>query len=223
MPVSKVLVEEKIPVKKELYFGITVDRLNRCYIAVASNFGGVDIEEVAELQPQKIYKQLINPQLGFRSFHARQMAKDLGYVGDQMQALTEIMARVYRANVDFDAELVELNPLVETQNGKFVAVDARIILDDNALFRHDEYRQKRLQEVRDLSSEEFEALKNGLDYVMLDGDIGVVGNGAGLVMAALDMINLYGGKPAILLGSGRRSSSPKNRSSIQDSPDKSAG
>jgi len=202
LTVEKVLVEEKLPVKRELYFGITVDRLNRCYIAVVSDLGGVDIEEVAQSQPQKIYKQLINPELGFRSFHARRIAKGLGYAGDQMSALADILEKAYKANVDVDAELLEMNPLVETQKGEFVAADARIILDDNALFRHEEYRLKQLQEERDFSPEEFEALKNGLDYVMLEGDIGVVGNGAGLVMATLDMINLYGGKPANFLDLG---------------------
>ena len=200
--VSKVLVEEKIAIKKELYFGVTVDRVNRCYVAVASELGGVEIEEIAEKQPQKIHKQLIDPQLGFRSFHARQLAAKMGYSGDQMQQLADILEKLYKLSVDYDAELVEMNPLAETQDGKFVAADARLILDDNALFRHEEFKLKRLEEQRELSTQEFEALKNGLEYVELDGDIGVVGNGAGLVMATLDVINLYGGKPANFLDMG---------------------
>ena len=200
--IVKVLVEEKIPIKKELYFGVTVDRLNHCYIAVASDLGGVEIEEVAEQQPEKIHKMLINPQLGFCSFHARQIAKKMGYSGDQMQQLSEILEKVYKLSVDYDSELSEMNPLVETQDGKFVAADARLILDDNALFRHEEFRRKQLEEPRELSPQEFDALKNGLDYVKLEGDIGIVGNGAGLVMATLDMINLYGGKPANFLDMG---------------------
>ena len=207
--VEKVLIEKKLPIKRELYFGITVDRLHRCYVAVASGSGGVDIEEVAQSQPQRIFKQLINPQLGFRTFNSRQIAKGLGYVGDQMVAFGEILEKAYIASMDLDAELLEMNPLVETQNGEFVAADIRIILDDNALFRHEEFRQKRLQERRELSPDEFDALKNGLDYVMLDGDIGVVGNGAGLVMATLDMINLYGGKPANFLDLGGGASLPR--------------
>ena len=200
--VAKLLVEEKLPIKKELYFGVTVDRLNRCYVALASEVGGVEIEEVAEQQPQKILKVIIDPQVGFRSFHARQIAKQLGYAGDQMLELAGILEKLYRAGMDYDAELIELNPLAETQDGKFVAADARIVIDDNALFRHQDYRQKQLQEQRELSPQEFDSLKNGLDYVKFDGDIGVVGNGAGLVMATLDTINLYGGKPANFLDMG---------------------
>ena len=200
--VTKLLVEEKLPIKKELYFGVTVDRLNRCYVALASDMGGVEIEEVAEQQPQRILKAVINPQVGFRSFHARQIAKQLGYAGDQMLQLAGILEKLYRAGMDYDAELIELNPIAETQDGKFVAADARIVIDDNALFRHQDYKQKQLEEQRELSPQEFTALKNGLDYVKLDGDIGVVGNGAGLVMATLDTINLYGGKPANFLDIG---------------------
>ena len=114
----------------------------------------------------------------------------MGYSGDQMQQLADILEKLYKLSVDYDAELVEMNPLAETQDGKFVAADARLILDDNALFRHEEFKLKRLEEQRELSTQEFEALKNGLEYVELDGDIGVVGNGAGLVMATLDVINL---------------------------------
>jgi succinyl-CoA synthetase beta subunit len=200
--VTKLLVEEKMPIKKELYFGVTVDRLNRCYVALASDMGGVEIEEVAEQQPQRILKVVIDPQVGFRSFHARQIAKQLGYAGDQMLQLAGILEKLYQAGMHYDAELIELNPLAETQDGKFFAVDARIVIDDNALFRHQDYKQKQLQEPRERSPQEFEALKNGLDYVKLDGDIGVVGNGAGLVMATLDTINLYGGKPANFLDMG---------------------
>jgi len=202
IPVTKVLVEEQVPIKKELYFGVTVDRLNRCYVAVASKVGGVEIEEVAKQQPVNILKTLVNPQLGFRAFNARQMAKSLGYDGDQMMALADIFQNAYQVGVDLDAELIEMNPLAETEEGKFVAVDARIILDDNALFRHPDYSKLRLVEPRDLSAEEFEALKSGLDYVKLDGNIGVVGNGAGLVMATLDLINFYGGQPANFLDLG---------------------
>jgi succinyl-CoA synthetase beta subunit len=200
--VSQVLVEEKISIKNELYFGITIDRVNRCYVIVASELGGVDIEDAAENQPQKIHKHLVDPQLGFRSFHARQIAKKMGYDGDQMQQLADLLEKLYRLSLCYDAELAEMNPLAETQEGKFVAADARLILDDNALFRHGAFKRKHLEEQRELSSQEFEALKNGLEYVELDGDIGVVGNGAGLVMATLDVINLYGGKPANFLDMG---------------------
>ncbi len=200
--VEAVLVEEKLEIKNELYFGITIDRFNRCYVAVASRMGGVDIEEVAEREPQKIYKQLINPWFGFHIFHARHIAIELGYKGEQMLQLAEIFEKMYRLAVEYDTELLETNPIAETQNGKFFAADARLILDDNSLFRHEEYDRIRLEQQRSLSIEEFEALKNGLDYVKLDGTIGVAGNGAGLVMATLDMISLYGGKPANFLDMG---------------------
>ncbi|MCW4010997.1 MAG: ADP-forming succinate--CoA ligase subunit beta [Candidatus Bathyarchaeota archaeon] len=201
-PVEAVLVEEKISIKREMYFGVTVDRLNRCYVTIASDVGGVDIEEVAQKQPSKIYRHPIDTRLGFRSFNATQIAKQMGYRGEKMLELAEVIKKIFTAAMDYDAELAESNPLVETSDGKFVAVDARLVLDDNALFRHVEFRQKRLEEQRDLTLEEFEAAKNGLDYVKLGGDIGVAGNGAGLVMATMDMINLYGGKPANFLDMG---------------------
>jgi succinyl-CoA synthetase beta subunit len=215
IPVRKVLIEEKISTKKELYFGITIDRLNCCYVAVASQTGGMDIEELADQSPEKILRTLIKPQLGFRSFHARQIAKKMGYSGTQMLELSGIFEKLWRAGMDYDAELIEVNPLAETDDGKFVAADARIIIDDNALFRHSKYQKKQLEEQRDLTPQEVEALKNDLDYVKLDGDIGVVGNGAGLVMATLDMINFYGGKPANFLDLGGGATTEKIATALE--------
>lgn len=213
--VRKVLVEEKIVIKKELYFAITIDRLNRCYTAMASQTGGVNIEQLADQSPQKIFKTPINSHLGFRIFHARQLAKELGYKGNQLQALAEILKNLYRAAMDYDAQLIEVNPLVETADGAFVAADARIIMDDSALYRHPVYQKKRFEEERDLSTQEHEALKSGLDLVELDGDIGVVGNGAGLVMATLDMVNFYGGKPANFLDLGGGATPEKIKTAIE--------
>jgi succinyl-CoA synthetase beta subunit len=209
IPVRKVLVEEKILINRELYFGIVLDRINRCYVAVSSQAGGMDIEELADQSPEKILRTNIKPQLGFRAFHARQIAKKMGYIGSQMLELSELIEKVYQAGMDNDAELAEVNPIVETTEGKFIAADAHIIIDDNALFRHPEFKKKQLEEQRDLTPQEFKALKNELDYVELDGDIGVVGNGAGLVMATLDMINVYGGKPANFLDLGGGASTQK--------------
>lgn len=209
IPVRKVLVEEKIPIKRELYFGVAIDRINRCYVAVASQAGGMDIEELADQSPEKIFRTSIKPQLGFRPFHARQIAKKMGYMGSQMLELADLIEKLVRAGMDNDAELAEVNPIVEAADGKFIAADARIIIDDNALFRHPEYKKKQLEEQRDLTVQEFNALKNDLDYVELNGDIGVVGNGAGLVMATLDMINVYGGKPANFLDLGGGASTEK--------------
>jgi succinyl-CoA synthetase beta subunit len=209
LPVNSVWVEEKIRVKRELYFGITIDRLNRCYIAVASHMGGVDIEEVASKVPEKVMKTEIKPLLGFRTFQTRDIARRMGYGGNQILELGRIFERSYMAGMENDAELVEMNPLVETADGKFVAADARMIVDDNALFRHQDY-EKRLFEVEsDLSPQELQAMSNDLAYVKLDGDIGVIGNGAGLVMATLDTIQYYGGKPANFLDVGGGAASEK--------------
>jgi succinyl-CoA synthetase beta subunit len=200
--VKQVLVEKKLDIRKELYFAVTVDRLNRSYVVVASKLGGVNIEEVAQTSPQEMVKTAINPQLGFRTFHARQIASQLGYSGNQMLELADILEKIAQISAELDAELVEANPLVETVDGKFFAADARIILDDNALFRHPEYAQKKLEAERELGAVEAEAAKVGLEYVKLDGDIGIIGNGAGLVMATLDVASLFGGKPANFLDLG---------------------
>lgn len=209
LPVKSVWIEEKIQVKKELYFGITTDRFNRCYVAIASSVGGVDIEEVASKTPEKVIKTEIKPQLGLRSFHTREIARKMGYGGNQIAELGRVLQRLYAAGMDNDAELIEMNPLVETIDGKFIAADARIILDDNALFRHQDYKKKLLEGESDLSPQELEAMNNDLAYVRLDGDIGVIGNGAGLVMATLDTIQLYGGKPANFLDVGGGAPSEK--------------
>jgi succinyl-CoA synthetase beta subunit len=199
--VQGVWVEEKVSSKKELYFSVTVDRSNRCYVAVASSEGGVEIEEVATKAPEKIVKVLIDPVYGFRSHNARQVAKKLGYSDVQMLDLASILLKHYQLAVEQDAELAEINPLIEKPEGKFVAADTRIIVDDNALYRHPEFKKRPFEEA-ELTSQELEAQKIGLAYVKLDGDIGIIGNGAGLVMATLDAIQLYGGSPADFLDVG---------------------
>ncbi len=208
--VQSVLVEEKLSIHKELYFSITVDRSNRSYVAIASSEGGMEIEEIATATPEKIIKVSVDPLYGFRSYHARQIAKKLGYMGSQMQELTAIFLKLYKVAMDYDAELCEMNPIVETSEGKFVAADARLIIDDNALYRQSDF-QKRLTKIDEdkLTSQELEAQKSGLVYVKLDGNIGVIGNGAGLVMATLDAIKLYGGNPANFLDVGGGASSDK--------------
>lgn len=213
--ITKLLIEEKLCIKKELYFGITVDRFNRCYVAIASATGGISIEDIADQKPQQILKMPINPQLGFQSVHARQIAQKLGYSKTQLILLMEIFEETYRIVVDYDAELVEINPLVENSEGIFVAADARIIIDDNAIFRHPEYNEKNLREQRDLTLQEAQARKNGIEYVKLEGDIGIVGNGAGLVMATLDMVNFFGGKPADFLDIGGGASAQKITAALE--------
>lgn len=209
IPVKSVWIEEKIHVKRELYFGITTDRFNQTYVAIASAAGGTEIEEVASKTPEKVIKTPINPQLGFRSFQARQIAIRIGYAGNQISELAKIFERLYAVGMDYDAELIEMNPLVETTEGKFVAADSRIIIDDNALFRHQEYKKRLLEGESELSPQELEAMENDLAYVKLDGNIGVIGNGAGLVMATLDTIQYYSGKPANFLDVGGGAPSEK--------------
>jgi succinyl-CoA synthetase beta subunit len=209
IPVKSVWIEEKIQVRKELYFGITTDRFNQEYITIASGVGGMEIEEVASKTPEKVVKSPIDPHLGLPAFQARQIAKKIGYSGPQMSELGRVFEKLYATCVDYDAELIEMNPLVETSDGKFMAADARIIIDDNALFRHPEYKKKLLEGESDLSPQELEAMENDLAYVKLDGNIGVIGNGAGLVMATLDTIQYYGGKPANFLDVGGGAPSEK--------------
>ncbi|MGB9684458.1 MAG: ADP-forming succinate--CoA ligase subunit beta [Candidatus Bathyarchaeales archaeon] len=206
-PVRSLWIEERIYAEKELYFGMTVDRLNKSYVVIASAEGGMEIEEVVAKAPEKVIRFPLKAPYGFRPYHARQIAKRMGYTENQLSTLANIFYNLYRAGMDYDAELIEMNPLVETSNGNFVAVDARIIIDDNALFRHPEFKGRVLE--GELSPQEVEAARNDLAYVKLDGNIGVIGNGAGLVMATLDAIQLYGGKPANFLDVGGGAPSKK--------------
>lgn len=203
LKVSSIWIEEKIKIRRELYFGITTDRSRRCYVAIASTAGGVDIEEVAVNTPEKIIKISIDPVLGFRSYHARRIASKMGYSGKLMFNLAAIFEKFYKVAMDYDAELIEMNPIVETVDGKFIAADARLIIDDNALYRHPQYKERLFSKDKtELTPEEIRARKTGLAYVKLDGNIAIMGNGAGLVMATLDAVKLYGGKPANFLDVG---------------------
>ena len=210
--VEQILIEEKLSIKKELYLGFTVDRFDRSYVALASKIGGVDVEEVAEKTPQSIIRIMVDPQLGIRSFHALSIAKSLGYGGSQLVELSTVIQKFYQAFIENDAELAEINPLVETDEGRFVAADARMVIDDNALFRHPEYEAQKAQT---LSSQEAFASKNNLVYVKLDGDIGVVGNGAGLVLATVDLLHFFGGKPADFLDIGGGASVEAIKAALQ--------
>jgi succinyl-CoA synthetase beta subunit len=201
-PVRKVLVEELISIKKELYCGISIDRFLRSHVFLSSSVGGVDIERTSAKIPKAIAKNLIASQQGFHSFHARQIARRIGYRGSSLVDLARIFKKLYKAGMDYDAELIEINPLVETSEGAFIALDAHIIIDDNAIFRHQKYKQRLLREAEGQTPQEISALKNDLAYVKMKGNIGVIGNGAGLVMATLDLIHYYGGKPADFLDVG---------------------
>ncbi len=202
LPIRKVLVEERLPIQHEVYLGVIVDRAARCYTILASSEGGVNIEEIAAKTPEKIVKQAIDPLRGFKSYHANAMAKRLGYSGKKMQQLGDILQRLYKVAYEMDAELTEINPLVETADG-FIAADARLNVDNNALYRHKELEAKYLESFEgELTPREMEARAMDLTYVELNGDIGIIGNGAGLTMATLDTVMLYGGHAGNFLDLG---------------------
>jgi len=213
--ISKLLIEERIPTKKELYLGLAVNRSKRCYSILASSEGGVDIEEISEKAPQKIVRRDISPLSGLREHEARDVAAKLGYRGKQLLDLTSIILKLYRMTVAFDCELVETNPLIETPEGEFAAADLRILIDDNSLFRHPDFQKRAMEMTEEMKPLEMKAREKRLAYVELEGDIGVVGNGAGLVMATLDMIRHYGGEPANFCDFGGGASSERVSDAIQ--------
>ena len=194
--VGSVLVEERIASKHERYISIVADRSSRCYTLLCSREGGVDIERVAERSPDKILRHQIEPLMGLQDYEGRIVAKGLGYSGKQMNALSSIIKKLFQVMIEYDAELVESNPLMETETGEFVAGDLRILLDDNALYRHPKFLERMKTFEPDMTPLEIRARERNLAYVELDGDVGIIGNGAGLVMATLDMIADYKGKAA---------------------------
>lgn len=199
-PVSGVYVEAATAIEKEFYLSFLIDRKSEQTVIVASPAGGMDIEEVAATQPEKIFRTTVDPALGLRPFAARQIALSLGLGGPLLGKAAEAILGCYTAFVDSDAAMLEINPLVSTKDGAVLALDAKMSLDENALFRHTD-----LAELRDKSQEdprETFANDGGLSYVGLDGNIGCIINGAGLAMATLDMIKLAGGEPANFLDIG---------------------
>jgi succinyl-CoA synthetase beta subunit len=202
LTVETLYVEEKLSIVNEVYLGVTVDRRNKSYVVLASGEGGMDIEEVAVETPDRIVRHLVDPVRGLRSYHARLIAKRLGYGGRKMLKLAELVQSLYGLAHGMDAELTEINPLAEVEDG-FTAADARLNVDNNALFRHSELEERLLESYRgELTEREMEARSRGLTYVELDGDIGVIGNGAGLTMATLDTVMLHGGRAANFLDLG---------------------
>lgn len=194
--VAKVLVEQKLASKHERYVSIVVDRGSRCYTILCSTEGGVDIEQVADQHPEKIIRHKIDPLIGLQEFEARAVAKQLGYSGKQMNQVASIINKLFQIMLDYDAELIESNPLIETESGELIAADLRILVDDNSLYRHEKFLERMRTFEPDMTPLEVKAREKGLAYVELDGDVGIIGNGAGLVMATLDMILDYKGKPA---------------------------
>ncbi|MET1124685.1 MAG: ADP-forming succinate--CoA ligase subunit beta [Archaeoglobaceae archaeon] len=197
--VEKVLVEEQLEIEREMYVGFTIDRASRGIAAILSSVGGMDIEEIAAEHPEKIATLIVNPKWGLWDYHVRDLLRKSGVERELWREVGDIVKKLYRIMVEFDAELTEINPLALTPDG-LVAADARLNVDDNALFRHPE-----LEELRELTEEnelEREAARAGLNYVQLEGDIGIMANGAGMAMATMDLIKLMGGKPANFLDVG---------------------
>jgi succinyl-CoA synthetase beta subunit len=198
--VKRIYIEEGCDIARELYLSMLIDRGTSQVTAMASTEGGMDIEEVAAKTPEKIIKVAINPAIGMQAFHARQLAFGLQLGGKQVSSAVKLLRGIYDAFVGLDASLIEINPLIVATTGEVVALDAKMNFDDNALFRHQD-----VSELRDESEEdpiERKAAEYDLNYIKLDGTIGCMVNGAGLAMATMDIIKLYGGEPANFLDVG---------------------
>ena len=198
--VKQVLVERASDIEREFYLGITLDRAQSKPVVMASREGGVEIEEVAAATPEKILKETVDPAVGLQAFQATRLAFGLGFEGKQVRQAAGFILSLYKAYVDADCSLVEINPLVATADGQILALDAKIDIDDNALFRHPD-----LAKMHDPDEEEeleIEASKYDLNYIKLDGNIGCMVNGAGLAMATMDIIKLSGAEPANFLDVG---------------------
>jgi len=207
--VNKILIAEDVyypgdEEPKEFYLGILLDRVKGCNVIMASTEGGMDIETVAEETPEKIIKEWIDPTIGLQAFQARKVAFALGLKGQGLKEMIKFIFSLYNAYESIDASMFEINPVLKTSDNQILAVDAKVNIDDNAIFRH-----KDIEELRDLTEEdpaEIEANKVGLSYVKLDGNVGCMVNGAGLAMATMDIIKLSGGDPANFLDVGGNAS-----------------
>jgi succinyl-CoA synthetase beta subunit len=214
LDVSDVLVEEKLRIEREYYLGMTIDRSERSPVVLASSTGGMEIEEIARAHPDKIIRRHVDPLIGVCEFEARLVAKRMGFAGSDLTDVSSAILRLWRIMREFDAELVEINPLVKTGEGVFVAADARLNIDDNALFRHKDL-ESRTTNASELNKREVQAREAGMSYVELDGEVSIIGNGAGLVMATLDMVDLFGGKPANFLDVGGGAGSERMIKALQ--------
>jgi succinyl-CoA synthetase beta subunit len=211
--VRTVLIEEALRIKQEFYLGIVMDRAISRLVFMASSAGGMEIEEVAANEPEKILKEAIDPAVGLQAFQARKLAFGIGLPKEVVGKAVKFMLALYRAYVDLDASLAEINPFLLTEEGDLYALDAKLNFDDNALFRHKDY-----DELRDLNEEEpleIEASKHDLNYIKLDGNIGCMVNGAGLAMATMDIIKLAGGEPANFLDIGGGASQQRVESAFR--------
>jgi len=198
--VKKVYIEEGADIKAEYYLGMVLDRALEMPVMMASTEGGMEIEEVAAKTPEKIVKVAIDPTIGFQGFHARKLAFGLGLSKEEQREFIKFAKALYNVYMENDAEMIEINPLIKTGNNRFIALDAKMGFDDNALYKHPD-----IAEMRDLDEEEpteLEAKKYGLSYIKLDGNVGCMVNGAGLAMATMDIIKHEGGEPANFLDVG---------------------
>jgi len=213
LPVRKVLVDEAINIAQEIYLGVVVDRAAKRATMMGSAAGGMDIEEVARTTPEKIVRVPIDPAYGLLEYQARALAFAIGIPKPLVRDFTTIATGLYRAFVATDASLAEINPLVITAENKLIAADGKIVLDDNALYRHPDLEQ--LRDIDEESPEEQRARNAGLSYVKLDGDIGCMVNGAGLAMATMDVIKFYGGEPANFLDIGGGARADKVKTALE--------
>lgn len=198
--VNRIYIEEGVEIEKEFYLGVVLDRTAEKPVIMASTDGGMDIEEVSEKSPEKIIRVEVDPLIGFQGFHGRKLAFGLGLPRDQVNRFISFIQSIYNVYMDYDANLIEVNPMVRTKEKRFLALDAKMVIDDNAL-----YRQPEILAMRDLTEEEpteIEAGKYGLSYVKLNGNVGCIVNGAGLAMATTDIIKYEGGEPANFLDVG---------------------
>ena len=208
--VGRVLIEEGLQIERELYLSILIDRASQSPVIIASAAGGMDIEDVAASTPDKIVKESVDRRIGLVPFEARKVAFAIGLDGALAGKMVKLLESIYRAFVETDASMIEINPLIVTKGGDLLALDAKVTFDDNALYRHPD-----LKDLRDVSEEdplEVEASKFSLNYIRLDGNIGCMVNGAGLAMATMDIIKLAGGEPANFLdvGGGANAEQIKN-------------
>ena len=200
VPVNSVLIEEGIEIENELYLGMVIDGASKGVVVIASEAGGMNIEEVAETSPEKILQIPIDPVLGLQPFQGRKIAYGLNLGPEHIRSVTSLVQNLYRAFIETDASLVEINPLVITKDGKVLAADAKLDIDDDAIFR-----QKDIQEMRDISQEdplEVEARSSDINYVKLEGTVGCIVNGAGLAMATMDVTSSAGASPSNFLDIG---------------------
>lgn len=200
LPVRKVLIDEAVNIKKEIYLGITNDRAARQPVIMASAAGGVDIEEVAAKTPEKIIRAHVNPLIGLQDYQIRNIAVGIELKRVHWKAFETVTRGLWEAYSKNDATLAEINPLVITKENELLAVDGKMLIDDNAMYRHPDLEEKRDTDIEDAS--EVEARANDLTYIKLDGEIGCMVNGAGLAMATMDIIKLFGGEPANFLDIG---------------------